>query len=83
VESVLAAVVAVAIILAILLVIGFDVFCLVLLSTSGRAPFLPKWIWALAIVCLSPVGGLAYVTCRRARRRARGNSGSMLDMANV
>lgn len=63
-ESVLAAIVAVLILLAMVLVVGFDVFCLVRLSTSERARFLPKWIWAIAIVCLSPLGGVAYLASR-------------------
>lgn len=63
-ESVLAAVVAVLILLAMVLVVGFDVFCLVRLSNSERARFLPKWIWAIAIVCLSPLGGAAYLASR-------------------
>jgi hypothetical protein len=60
-ESVAAAVVALAIILGLVLVVGFDIFCLVRLATLNRSRLLPKWIWALAIVFVSPIGGLAFL----------------------
>jgi hypothetical protein len=60
-ESVVAALVAVGILLAIVLVVGLDVFCLVLLGTGARTRLLPRWAWAIAIVCLSPIGAAAYL----------------------
>jgi membrane protein implicated in regulation of membrane protease activity len=64
-EGLAAAVVLIAILLGILLVIAFDLFCLVDLAVAGRARFLPKLAWAVVIVCISPLGGLGYLLSRR------------------
>jgi amino acid transporter len=74
-ESVAAAVVALAVLLAIVLVIVFDVFCLVLLGANERVRFLPKWIWAFAIVCLSPIGGAVFLISRRNPKPGIGSTG--------
>jgi hypothetical protein len=55
----------IAILLGILLVVGFDLFCLVDLAAADRARFLPKPAWAVVIVCISPLGGLGYLLSRR------------------
>ena len=60
-----AAAVLIAVLLGILLVIAFDLFCLVDLAAADRARFLPKLAWAVVIVCVSPVGGAAYLLSRR------------------
>lgn len=64
-EGLAAAVVLIAILLGILLVVAFDLFCLVDLAAAGRARFLPKLVWAVVIVCISPFGGLGYLLSRR------------------
>jgi energy-coupling factor transporter transmembrane protein EcfT len=74
-ESVAAAVVALAILLAIVFVIVFDVFCLVLLGAKERARFLPRWIWAFVIICLSPIGGAAFLISRRNPKPGIGSTG--------
>ena len=63
-EGVAAAVVLMAILLGIVLVIGFDLICLVDLAAAGRVRFLPKIAWAVVIVFISPLGA-ASVTCSR------------------
>ena len=61
-EGLAAAVVLIAVLLGVLLVIAFDLFCLVrLLARDDRVRFLPKLAWAAAIVCISPFGGLVYL----------------------
>ena len=67
-EGLAAAVVLIAILLGILLVIAFDLVCLVDLATAGRARFLPKLAWAVVIVFISPLGGLGYLLSRRRSR---------------
>ena len=60
-EGLEAAVVLIAILLGILLVVAFDLFCLVRLAARDDCGFLPKLAWAVAIVCISPFGGLVYL----------------------
>lgn len=74
-ESVAAAVVAIAVLLALVFIIVFDVFCLVLLGASERARFLPKWTWAFVIICLSPIGGAVFLISRRNPRPGIGSTG--------
>jgi hypothetical protein len=64
-EGLAAAVVAIGILLGVLLLVAFDVLCLVDLAAADRARFLPKLAWAVVIVCVSPLGGLAYLLSRR------------------
>jgi hypothetical protein len=63
-EGLAAAVVLLAILAGILLVVAFDVFCLVDLAAADRARFMPKVLWAVFIVFLSPIGGLVYLVSR-------------------
>jgi predicted lysophospholipase L1 biosynthesis ABC-type transport system permease subunit len=61
-EGLAAAVVLIAVLLGVLLVVAFDLFCLVhLMARDNRVRFLPKLAWAVAIVCISPFGGLVYL----------------------
>ena len=55
----------IAILLGVLLVVVFDVFCLLHLGTAGTAHFMPKFAWAVLIVCVSPIGGLVYLAAQR------------------
>jgi len=57
-EGLAASVVLIAILLGVLLVVVFDVFCLLHLGKADTAHFLPKFVWAGLIVCVSPIGGL-------------------------
>jgi hypothetical protein len=65
-----ASIVLIAILLGVLLVVVFDVFCLLRLATADTAHFLPKFVWAVLIVCTSPIGGLVYLLARRLSKRS-------------
>ena len=60
-EGLAASVGAIAFLLGVLLVVAFDLFCLVHLVAADRVRFLPKPAWAVVIVCISPFGGLVYL----------------------
>jgi hypothetical protein len=62
-EGLAASVVLIAILLGVLLVVVFDVFCLLHLGKTDTAHFLPKFVWAILIVCISP--SAASFTCLR------------------
>jgi len=59
-----------AILLGVLLVVVFDVFCLLHLGKADTAHFLPKFVWAVLIMCISPIGGLAYLLAQRLPKRS-------------
>lgn len=65
-----ASVVVIAILLGVLLVVVFDIFCLLRLWAADTARFLPKFVWAALIVCASPLGGFAYLLAQRLRKRS-------------
>jgi hypothetical protein len=69
-EGLSAAVVLMAILLGVLLVVVFDVFCLLHLGTVGTARFLPRFFWAVLIVCASPIGGVAYLLAQSLPKRS-------------
>jgi hypothetical protein len=70
-EGLAASVVVIAILLGVLLVVVFDVFCLLRLGgTADTAHFVPRSIWALLIVGTSPLGGLVYLLAQRLRKRS-------------
>ena len=69
-EGLSASVVLIAILLGVLLVVVFDVFCLLRLGTADSAHFVPRFAWALLIVGVSPVGGLVYLLSQRLRKRS-------------
>jgi hypothetical protein len=61
-EGLEAVAVLIAVLLGVLLVAAFDLFCLVhLVARDNRVRFLPKLAWAVAILCISPFGGLVYL----------------------
>lgn len=64
-DGVAASVALIAILLGILLLVAFDLFCLLRLAVAGPAGVLPRLAWAAAIVCVSPLGGLAYLLSSR------------------
>jgi hypothetical protein len=70
VEGLSASVVLMAILLGVLLVVVFDVFCLLRLGTSDTAHFVPRFVWAVLIVGASPLGGLVYLLAQRLRERS-------------
>lgn len=70
-EGLAASVVLMAILLGVLLLVVFDGLCLVYLAAADRVSFLPKWAWAVVIVCVSPLGGLVYLLSRRHHRSDR------------
>ncbi len=69
-EGLAASVVLIAILLGVLLVVVFDVFCLVHLGKADTAHFLPKFAWAVLVVCTSPLGGLVYLLAQRLPKRS-------------
>ena len=71
-EGLAASVVLIAILLGVLLVVVFDVFCLLHLGKADTAHFLPKFVWAVLIVCTSPIGGLVYLLAQRLPKRSPG-----------
>ena len=56
--------------LGVLLVVVFDVFCLLRLATADTVHFLPKFAWAVLILCTSPVGGLVYLLAQRLSKQS-------------
>jgi hypothetical protein len=60
-EGVAAAVVLIAVLLGVLLLVVFDLFCLARLVARDDRGFLSKLAWTVAIVCVSPFGGLFYL----------------------
>ncbi len=48
-----------------LVTLGFVVYCLVDLARSEQVRGLPRWAWAVVIVLLMPLGGLAYLLAGR------------------
>jgi hypothetical protein len=69
-EGLSASVVLIGILLGVLLVVVFDVFCLLRLGTANTAHFLPRFVWAVLIVGASPIGGLVYLLAQRLRKRS-------------
>jgi hypothetical protein len=70
VEGLAASVVLIASLLGVLLVVVFDIFCLLRLGKADTAHFLPKFVWAVLIVCTSPIGGLVYLLALRLPQRS-------------
>jgi len=61
----------IAILLGVLLVVVFDVFCLLRLGgTAGTSHFVPRSVWAVLIVGTGPIGGLVYLLAQRLRKRS-------------
>jgi hypothetical protein len=67
--GVVASVVVIAVFLGVLLVAAFDVFCLLHLWAAATAHLVPKFVWAILIVCTSPIGGLVYLLAQRLPKR--------------
>jgi len=60
-EAFAAAVVAIAIMAGVLFLIAFIFYCLVRISTAADVRLLPKWAWAVLVVCFNPLGGVAFL----------------------
>ena len=60
----------IAILLGLLGVVAFDVFCLLRLGTAHTEHVVPRFAWAVLIVGASPVGGIVYLLAQRLRRRS-------------
>jgi hypothetical protein len=53
-----------------IVVVGFDAYCLVNLVRSRSVRYLPKVVWGIIIVFISfPLGGLLYLFVGRDRNR--------------
>lgn len=50
-----------------IVVLTFEVFCLVDVFRSERVRFLPRWVWALIILISVPLGGIIYLVVGRQR----------------
>jgi membrane protein implicated in regulation of membrane protease activity len=70
-QGLAASVVLIAVLLGVLLVVAFDVFCLVHLAAADRVGLPAKVAWAVAIVCVSPLAGVAYLLSQSWRRPGR------------
>jgi hypothetical protein len=69
-EGLAASVLLIAILLGVLLVVAFDVFCLLHLGRADTVHLLPRTVWAVLIVCISPIGGLVYLLTQRLLKRS-------------
>jgi hypothetical protein len=69
-EGLSASVLLIAILLSVLLVVVFDVFCLLRLGTADTTHVVPRFGWAVLIVGISPLGGIAYLLAQRLRKRS-------------
>jgi len=64
---------AVVLLLAVALVVSWEIVLLVDLARADKVRFLPRWVWALACVFQIPLGGILYLLVGRVwlRRAAR------------
>jgi ABC-2 type transport system ATP-binding protein len=53
------------VIMAAMLVLGFDGLCLLNLAWAREVRFLPKWVWAVITLASFPLGGILYLTIGR------------------
>jgi hypothetical protein len=50
------------------LAVGFVVYALVDLKRAAKVRFIPKWGWALFIICSIPTGAIVYLLSGKADR---------------
>ncbi|HUN34908.1 MAG TPA: PLDc N-terminal domain-containing protein [Trebonia sp.] len=60
---------ALVLILAVIVLAGWEALCLTDLVRAERVRFLPRWAWALACLIQIPLGGLAYLLIGRVWQR--------------
>jgi hypothetical protein len=48
--------------LALVLAVGFDAFCLADIARSARVRYLPKWAWVIICLIQCPLGGIMYLS---------------------
>lgn len=48
-------------------VVGFDLFCVVDIARAKKAAYLPRWAWAILCVIISPLAGIVYLAVGRSR----------------
>ena len=60
---------ALVLLLALALVVGWEVFCLANLVRADKVRFLPKWAWAVACLIQIPIGGVLYLLLGRVWER--------------
>lgn len=53
-----------------LLALAFYLYSLMHLAAAARVRFLPKWAWAVVMMCTGPVGDTAYLLCQRQPKRS-------------
>lgn len=56
---------ALVLVLALLLVAGWEFFCLADLARADQVRFLPRWAWAVACLIQIPLGGVLYLLLGR------------------
>ena len=56
-------------VLAVMLLAGWEIFCLTDLARAGRVRFLPRWAWAVACLIQIPLGGILYLLIGRVWQR--------------
>jgi Phospholipase_D-nuclease N-terminal len=61
---------AVLLLLVVLLIVGWELFCLADLVRADRVRFLPRWAWAIVCLIQIPFGGLLYLLVGRVWVRA-------------
>jgi hypothetical protein len=57
---------ALALLLGLALLIGWEILCLGQVVLAERVRFLPRWAWAVACLIFIPLGGLLYLLVGRA-----------------
>ncbi len=60
---------ALVLLLALALVVGWEVFCLADLVRADKVRILPRWAWAVACLIQIPLGGILYLLLGRVWRR--------------
>jgi hypothetical protein len=46
-------------------VVGFDIYCLEDIARTDQVYYLPRWAWALLCLVVSPWAGMVYLTIGR------------------
>ena len=71
---------ALALLLGLALLIGWEILCLGQVIQAERVRFLPRWIWAVASLIFIPLGGILYLAVGRVWTR-RGTARFLVEPA--
>ncbi len=61
---------ALVVLLGLALVAGWEILCLRQVLLAERVRFLPRWVWAVACLIQSPLGGVLFLLLGRVWQRA-------------